>query len=95
MKIPEKVKIGGLTYSVSFPDKLIMGRDFDGEVEFKDLEIRLKTQNKYMMEQVFIHEVIHCLEQHIAENWSEELITKVANALYMLIIDNPELFENG
>ena len=95
MKIPEKVKIGGLIYEILITDRLVNGNKYDGEVEWKDLEIRLKPQKTDMMKQVLIHEIVHCLEQHIAEDWSEKLITKVANGIYALIVDNPELFENG
>jgi predicted metal-dependent peptidase len=98
MKIPEKVKIGGLTYTVIFtaqPNE--SDSDVDGIVVYEKQEIRLKAGfAKEYTEKVFLHEVIHAIINHfqISFKGQDEFVTEtMAHGIYMIYKDNPNMFK--
>ena len=97
MKIPEKIKIGGKIYDVEITDKLDLDSvNYSGEIVYQDLIIRICPSAKGKMEADFLHEMIHGIFNHLGYvNHNEKKIDELANALYMVIQDNPELFERN
>ena len=97
MKIPEKIKIGGKIYAVEITDKLDLGSvNYSGEIAYRDLIIRICPSAKGKMEADFLHEMMHGIFNHLGYvNHDEKKIDELANALYMVIQDNPELFERN
>ena len=63
MKIPEKIKIGGKTYTVEITSKMDLGiNNVSAEILYGDLIIRVSPQAMAKMEADFIHEMVHaCL----------------------------------
>jgi len=95
MKMPDKVKIGGLTYAVNLTDVLHNGAGFDGEIHYDKCEIRIRPQGEARMQLILCHEVLHGVYEHLGySNHDEKQIDELARALYALVVDNPELF-NG
>lgn len=96
MKIPESVKIGGKIYSVEITDKLTLGSaSHSAEIQYSDLVIRICPQAAQKMEADLLHEVVHGLFAHMGlYDHEEEQVERLAAALYMLICDNPKMFEN-
>ena len=93
MKIPKKVKIGGLTYTVEITDNLFLGAaNYCGEITYDTLMIRVKPQAKEKMEADFLHEVMHGIFNFLGLEQDERHIEEIAQALYALIVDNPEMF---
>ena len=94
MKIPEKIKIGGKVYSVEITNKLDLGNvNYSGEIVYNDLIIRICPQAKGKMEADFIHEMMHGIFDHLGyTEHDEKKIDELANALHMVITDNPEIF---
>ena len=95
MKIPEKAKIGGITYRVeSGTENLYMGRmNYSGEIITSDLVIRIAPNPKERMEEDFIHELVHAAGYFMGHNdHDENLIERYAQVLYMIIKDNPDIF---
>ena len=93
MKIPEKIKIGGLTYAVTETDKLTLGQDFIGETLFHDLKINLRPVAEGQKERALIHEIVHCIYDNLGYiEHDEKVIDEIAGAFYALIKDNPEMF---
>lgn len=97
MKIPEKIKVGGITYQVKQVDKIdksIIGEGFTvGLWEPLDCNIYLvKNANEQAKERYFLHEVIHALFDHCNLKQSEDKVERLSSALYMFIKDNPEIF---
>jgi hypothetical protein len=95
MNIPSFLKIGGKFYRVEVTDKLDLGKvNYSGEICYGDLIIRICPNAKGKMEADFIHELLHGIFDHLGyTNHDEKKIDELANALYMVIQDNPEIFE--
>ena len=95
MKIPEKIKIGGKIYAVEITDKLDLGNvHYSGEIVYPDLVIRICPSAKGKMEVDFLHEMLHGIFSHLGYvDHDEKKIDELANALYMVIQDNPQMFE--
>lgn len=96
MKIPEKIKIGGLTYDVEITDHLVLGCDYGGEILFQDLKIQIRPMAKERMEVSFLHEVVHGIYESLGyTEHDEKRVDELAHTLHGLIKDNPELFKKG
>ncbi len=97
MKIPDKIKIGGKIYSVEITDKLALGSvNYSGEILYNDLIIRVCPASKGKMEADFVHEMIHGIFSHLGySEHDEKKIDEIANALYAVFVDNPDMFKEG
>lgn len=96
MKIPEFIKVGGKYYYVKIVDRLKLGTEnYSAETDFCDLEIRLTPQAPAKMRSDFMHEIIHTIfDFNGYKDHDEKQVDELANALYMLVCDNPELFKD-
>lgn len=94
MNIPNEIKIGGKTYTVEITDKLNCGNlGYSGEICYQDLIIRICPQAKQKMEADFIHEIVHGILSHLGySEQDEKQVDEIAQALYMVIQDNPAMF---
>ena len=99
MIIPKSIKIGGHTYRVEITNRFDLGRDnVSAEILYNELVIRVSPdQARQKMESDLLHEVIHGLYHHLGyvqrEDAKEEKeVEELAQALYQVIQDNPELF---
>lgn len=98
MNIPEKVKVGGKTYTVNITDRLALGTaHFTAEVLYTDLEINITQQAKEKMEADFLHELIHAIHDHQGQQGrvEEREVDAMAQSLYMVIQDNPGIFSEA
>lgn len=95
MNIPKKIKIGGKTYRVEVTKNLDMGSmNYSGEISYCDLVIRIVPSAKQRMEADLLHEMIHAIYDHLGyTNHDEKKVDELAQALYMVIQDNPKMFE--
>lgn len=94
MQIPKQIKVGGVIFTVEQTDKLNLGSaNYSGEIDWVNSVIRIVPASKGMMESSFLHEVIHAICSHLGyRDHDEKKIDELANALYMVIQDNPEIF---
>ena len=94
MKIPEKVKIGGKVYTVTETKNLYLGSvSHSAEILDADSEIHIYPMEKSAMEVAFLHELIHGIYYFLGYvKHNEKKIEELAQALYMVIQDNPEIF---
>lgn len=94
MNIPKKIKIGGKVYTVEITNKLDLGNvNVSAEILYNDLIIRVSPQAQGKMEADFIHELIHGIFDHLGyREHDEKRVDELAQALYMVIVDNPDLF---
>lgn len=95
MKIPSKVKIGAKTYGVEITDRLDLGSvNYSGEILYSKLLIRICPSEKEKMEADFLHELVHGIFDHLGySEHDEKKVDELANVLHMVIVDNPEMFE--
>lgn len=94
MIIPEKIKIGGQTYKVDITENLFLGAaDYSGEIDYKNLTIKILPLAKEKMEVIFLHEMLHGIFEFLGYiEHDEKKIDELAHALHMVIKDNPEMF---
>lgn len=98
MKIPKKVKVGGVTYKVKEVDEVQQincrnGFTTVGLWEPIESVIYLdKHLEKQAKERMFLHELFHAIFDHCNIEQAEDKVELLSTALYMVIKDNPELF---
>ena len=94
MNIPQTVKIGGKVYRVEVTDKLTLGKaNVSAEIDYMELVIRIHPSARGKMEADFWHEVVHGILDHLGySRHNEKKVDELANALYMVIRDNPKIF---
>lgn len=97
MKIPEHIKIGGKVYQVEQTKNLDLGNaNYSGEVDYMNLIIRIVPAAKGRMEADLLHEMVHAIYDHLGyTSHDEKKVDELAQALYMVIQDNPEMFERN
>lgn len=95
MIIPDKVKIGGKTYTVEITKNLYLGSSGTcAELIDSDCEIHIVPMSQGAMEESFLHELIHGVFYFLGyEKHKEAEVERLAQALYMVIQDNPEIFK--
>jgi len=98
VKIPETVKIGGHVYKVIRNYKFKERTDRRGQIDYGLKEIRLQEEDisgKYVrseVEQTFIHELLHAVENiYNSQNLNEEIIERLSQGLYQVLKDNKML----
>ena len=93
MKIPDKVKIGGIIYSI----KLISGkvendlheRNYIGRIDHEQCTITVdKDINEQRMVNSLLHEIAHGIEYLYQIEISEKDIDRFANGFYQVLKDN-------
>lgn len=94
MNIPDKIKIGGKVYRVEITNKMDLGiSNVSAEILYNELLIRVSPQAKGKMEADFLHEIIHGILDHLGyKEHDEKCVDEMAQSLYMVIQDNPDLF---
>lgn len=101
MKIPETVKVDGMTYTVMQSDKILIidNKQCKGLVDYEmhTISIDNAVQDKQGCEQTFWHEVVHAIvrERNVtleADN-DESITDELAKGLHMVIKENPDIFK--
>jgi hypothetical protein len=99
MKIPEKVKIGGITYdviAVNKPDKT--DKNIDGNIVYSSGIINISNgfdECEDYKKEVLIHEITHGILNFLNIDKDEDFVEKFSKSLYMVIVDNPDLFKEA
>jgi len=91
MKIPKTVKVGGMIYRIIDGYKFDERTDVRGLADHNQLIIRLGNMidNNHTRELVFIHEVLHAINNvYNAEGLEEDEIDRMAHGLYQVLTDN-------
>lgn len=95
MKIPKKVKVGGITYKVKRVDLIHGGTTICGQCDCNRSAIELlNSSKKQQMEITFLHELLHTIFYHCDIEQDEHVVEALAQALYMIIKDNPGIFKD-
>ena len=59
--------------------------------EFYDKIVLNKECSEHKMKNILIHELLHAIEDYTETELGEERVSRLANAIFSLIQDNPEL----
>lgn len=94
MRIPKTLKVGGKIYTVEITDKLYLGSgNCSAEIMYNDLIIRICPQAEGKMQSDLIHEMVHAVYDNLGyKEQDEKRVEEMAQALYAVIVDNPEMF---
>lgn len=97
MTIPEKAKILYKEYAVEQQKNLHdEGADLYGQIHYLPESIFLNADSSEEQKKAtLIHELIHGMDEMFAIGLKEKQVEKLGNALYMLIKDNPDMFERS
>ena len=96
MKIPKKIKVGGKVYDIeenyNFSERFDrMGHTNPDLCEIKITHKSLvgKKLNQQVIEEVFWHEVVHCIDHtYNAGNLDEDTVKRFGEGLYQVLNDN-------
>lgn len=96
MIIPEKVKILHLDYDVSLADNIHdRGGDLLGQVDFLCQKIRLNAgASEEQKRETLLHEIIHAMDEKFRIGLKERQVEQLGVAIYNLVKDNPEMFND-
>ena len=101
MKIPKTVKIGPHTYEIKFEEKMSNNHDSLGLSVHEHGLIKLDPDmTQTQIEDTFLHEVLHCMNQQTEvfkgedKDAKEDSVKRLAPLLLQFIKDNPEIFKN-
>ncbi len=97
MKIPEKIRIGGVDYEIKYEEKLNNGASLAyGHIDYDRALIRIAKdiQNQQGECQTLLHEMLHGIAKHfeLPIESDEKTIDAIARGIYMVIKDNPGVF---
>lgn len=96
MKIPESVKILGMTYKIEQVE--CIDRDFETVGQADHNQLIIKLQSGLPEDQIgntLIHEIVHSIFEILGEhesNENEPYVKRISSALYQVINDNKSLF---
>lgn len=98
MKIPKKVKVGGITYKVKEVNSINRINEVDGKTvglwePAKSVIYLDKNLEKQAKEKFYLHELFHAIFEHCNIEQAEDKVELLSTALYMVIKDNPGMFE--
>lgn len=92
MVIPDKIKVGGLTFRISESDLLKDSPTF-GVTQLNQLFIVIDPSSASERKaQTFVHEVIEALNDAYHLKMEHDMIERLEGALYAFIVDNPGVF---
>ena len=96
MKIPSKIKVGGMTYKIDQVSSYDMAKGCDnwGKTDFSTLSIKVdKELPQERKEESFLHEVFHTimhstgLFREVKEK-EEDFVLRISQAVYQVFKDN-------
>lgn len=97
MVIPKKVRILYKEYDIE-PQKNLHDAEGDlyGQIQYLPQKIYLNPDApEEQQKATLVHELVHGLDEMYGIGLKEKQVERLGNALYMLIRDNPGLFERG
>jgi hypothetical protein len=97
MKIPERLKVGGVTYEVRVVPEIIDSQNLIGRTNHDNLIIEVQgALADDAAKKCFLHEMFHAIDEHTGVNQrgapDEGDVDALVNALYMVMQDNPDMF---
>lgn len=95
MKIPGKVKVGYKVYDVRLLDNPVVDGTtvLYGQTDHNSLTTRVsRFYGDQQSEATFVHELLHDIDYMYTLGLSEDIIERLGNALYTVMVDNPGIF---
>jgi len=93
LNIPDRIKIGGMIFSVALIDNLMRDGSSSGRSCGNSQEIQIDKSASYQYkETTFIHEVLHQINFVYNVGLEHKQIYDLETAIYALVKDNPSVF---
>lgn len=91
-----QVKVLYKTYEVlEEPNLHNAEADLYGEIDYQNEIISINSAASINQKKAtIVHEAIHALDEMYRIGLEEEHVEKLGNAIYMMIVDNPELIDH-
>lgn len=97
MIIPDTVKIGGINYTIHFEEQIIDDHQCElcGQIIYDKAIIKIDSKIQDYQGQclTLLHEVVHGIARHFKLKLTEKETDHLAIGMYMVITDNPKIFE--
>lgn len=96
MRITDRVKIGGIKYRVKSKSLIANNPDCDGQITYSGQLIELRSdmdKHSDYAKGVFLHEILRGIFEHCGIEQDENIVNRLAAALYMTMKDNPNIFK--
>jgi hypothetical protein len=91
MNVPKQIKIGGFRYKVRVVDGSELDSKTGAVIDGPHCFIKLMRGDESFMHQSLLHEMFHAINMELPE----ETVEFLAQSLYQVIADNPQMFEGG
>jgi len=91
MKIPKKLKICGLDYTVELRKDFQIKEGLSGQHQATQCKIILQNNdyNKQVIEQTFFHELLHAIDDNYNNSGLDEnQVNALSNGIYQVLKDN-------
>lgn len=97
MKIPKSVKVLYKEYMIEQQENLHSeDGELYGQIHFDAEKILLNSGSSEEQKMAtLIHEIVHGLDAMYSIGLKEKQVEKLGNAVYMVIKDNPQIFEGS
>jgi len=98
MKLPEKVKVGAMVYTVEIVPNMYADRQLYGEVIYDQQVIKIAGDiNEARQFNVFLHELTHAIlfESGDVVDHDERFVRSFSNLLTQVVFDNGWIVGNG
>lgn len=99
MKIPQKVKILGITYDVQEVEVVDKNESLWGKIDYQEQVIKIDSELKNERKaQVLLHEILHGVLSELGFyeiNNNEEAVQGLSTALYCTLVDCQDFFFDG
>ena len=99
MQIPDKVRIGGVDFSVTSIPRLLSDDDtlLCGQIDHRKSVIQINSDTGPDMQCIsMLHEILHGIAEHAQLKLGEQeetIVDVFARGIYQVVQDNPELMK--
>lgn len=100
MMVPDKVMINGIQYEVCISEDKheLLEMRYSGRIDYHAQKIAIKQGGPEAMKVSLLHECMHGMLNALGvqgDKHDEHLVQGLANQIYLLIKDNPEMLRDG
>ena len=94
MKLPKRVKVGGLSYAIEVANEILLARNALGRIEHDNLKIQLDDSVAILNVKItLLHEIIHAADAFVPDEhrMTELQVKLLARILFQVFTENPEV----
>lgn len=89
----DKLKVGAVSYEIEVTKFIELGENYSGQINYHDGKIQIRPRREDLMLETMMHEMIHAIDDFLGIKREEDETERYAQALAMIAVDNPKLFD--